>query len=55
MGYEPAPQPIANYVVSQLWAQWVTEDQRNRARTITLTLKNGKWDSYEGLWDHLPE
>jgi len=55
VGYEPAPQPIANYVVSQLWAQWVTEDQRNRARTITLTLKNGKWDSYEGLWDHLPE
>ncbi len=55
VGYEPAPQPIENYVVSTLWTQWVAEDQRNRVRTITLTLKNGKWDSYEGLWDRLPE
>ncbi|MCB5285764.1 MAG: transglutaminase-like domain-containing protein [Candidatus Cloacimonetes bacterium] len=55
VGYEPAPQPMENYVVSDLWAQWVAEDQRNRVRTITLTLKNGKWDSYEGIWDHLPE
>ncbi|MBP7205997.1 MAG: transglutaminase domain-containing protein [Candidatus Cloacimonetes bacterium] len=55
VGYEPAPQPIENYVVSPLWTQWVAEDQRNRVRTITLTLKNGKWDSYEGLWERLPE
>ncbi|MDD3143966.1 MAG: transglutaminase domain-containing protein, partial [Candidatus Cloacimonetes bacterium] len=55
VGYEPAPQAIENYVVSDLWAEWVAEDQRNRTRTITLTLKNGKWDSYEGIWDSLPE
>ncbi len=55
VGYEPAPRPTDNYVVSPLWAEWVAQDQRNRVRTITLTLKNGKWDSYEGLWERLPD
>jgi hypothetical protein len=55
LGYEPAPLELAEYRVSPAWQALVGADERNRVRTVTLYRKDGAWQSFEGLWDKLPE
>ena len=55
LGHAPAASGSGNYRHFPAWEQMVKADQRNRQRTVTLIRKNGNWQSYEGLWDKLPE
>ncbi len=55
LGHAPSADGNGDYRQFPAWSKLVEADQRNRQRTVTLIRKNGVWQSYEGLWDKLPE
>ncbi len=55
LGYESAEVAAYPYMVSATWLDLTEQDQRNQKRTVTLVRKDGAWQSYEGLWERLPE
>lgn len=47
--------PPQNYAYAPAWSRMVSQNESNRLRTYTLLRRDGRWQSYEGLWSSLPK
>ena len=53
--WSETPPARENYRFSPLWKTMHQADNRNWVRVVTLVRKDGEWQSYEGLWERMPD